>query len=94
MNLNFRALTPLLALALLVACAKKAAPEESSATPSAPVSSAPATPPAPAPARATIDVEAVPVEEDFEEEAQKTLSASNLASQLDQIEKEINGPSQ
>jgi len=34
---------------------------------------------------------AVPVEEDFEEEAQKEIDADNLDSQVSALEKEING---
>jgi hypothetical protein len=65
----------ILALALAAAgCSKKS--EE------APTAAAPE----PAP---VVDVESLPVEEQFEEEAEKDLTPQNLVAKLDEIEKEI-----
>ena len=81
-----------LVLFILVAagCDKK-----SDAPPPAPtaVGAAP-TPAAPAPAAtpittATMDGEVVPTEEDFEEEAERGITAENLEAELDKLEREI-----
>ena len=80
----------LLALATLAACDKKEtapveATEQASATP----------PAAPAPVAATpppVDVDSLPVEEQFEADAEKELTAANLNAKLDELEKEINAP--
>jgi len=74
---------------LLIACEGNP-----STPPSAPAPEAP-TPPKEAPAlsakapEAPIDLEAVPVEEDFELEAETTVNAGNLAATLDALEKEL-----
>jgi len=81
----------LLASALVVcaACSKK---EEPSAPPPAPAETQAAAPPTPTVAAATeavVDLETVPVEEEFEEEAEKELTPANLVTKLDAVEKEL-----
>ncbi len=74
------------------ACEKKEAP--------APVASeAPAAPPvpssaalAPPAAEPVVDVATLPVEEQYEADAEKEVTAANLSTQLDQLEKEIAAP--
>ena len=82
-----------LAMWSLAACNKKeeAAPTEVVEKPSA---GAPA-PPAPPVAAATppvVDVDSLPVEEEFEADAEKELTTANLNAKLDELEKEISGP--
>ena len=53
-----------------------------------------ATPPlttaaAPAPKPPEINLETVPAEEDFEEEAEQAITSKNLEKQLEQLEKEL-----
>jgi hypothetical protein len=45
--------------------------------------------PATTPAAATVDVENLPVEEDFEVEAEAKVTTASLNETLDQLEKEI-----
>lgn len=74
---------------LLVSCDKKeSATEATEAVPPAPP---PPVEPAPMPAAVAnpVDVATLPVEEDFEQEAEKEITAENLVSKLDAIEKEI-----
>jgi len=80
-----------LGLLSLSACNKTqtpapAASETPSATP-APVAAAPA--PAAVP---EVDVNSLPVEEQYEADAEKEITASNLSAQLDALEKEIAAP--
>ena len=79
-----------LAVLALIACEKK---EEAATTPSAePASTAAAPDPTPAAAVAPtsqIDLETLPTEEEFEEEAEKEITPVNLEKKLDELEKEI-----
>ena len=79
-----------LAVLTLVACEKK---EETATTPSAePAATTAAPEPTPAAAVAAapqIDLETLPTEEEFEEEAEKEITPANLEKKLDDIEKEI-----
>lgn len=89
----------ILALALTAAaCDKKA--EESPATPADENTQA-ANAPTPADANTnvaaatptpTVDVESLPVQEQFEQEAEKELTPQNLVAKLDELEKEIGSP--
>lgn len=82
----------LLALVTLAACDKKeAAPAEAAATPSA-ATPAPAAPPPVAATPPAIDVDSLPVEEQYEADAEKELTAANLNAKLDELEKEISAP--
>ena len=77
-----------LTLILCAACKKEEPPPApATETPAAPVSEAPKT--AEVPAAPAVDVENLPVEEDFEEEAEKEVTAANLNQKLDEFEKEI-----
>jgi len=79
-----------LAVLALVACEKK---DEAATAPSAEVAPTTAAPdPTPAAAVAPapqIDLETLPTEEEFEEEAEKEITPVNLEKKLDEIEKEI-----
>jgi hypothetical protein len=82
----------LLVLVTLAACDKKEpAPaevaEKPTSTDPAPAAAPPvaATPPA-------VDIDALPVEEQFEADAEKELTAANLNAKLDELEKEISAP--
>lgn len=85
----------ILALALLtvVACDKKeaapTAPEQPSADATPPAA---APPPVAAAAPPAVDVDSLPVEEEFEADAEKELTSANLNAKLDELEKEINAP--
>jgi hypothetical protein len=74
---------------LCAACKKEEPP------PPAPPSEVNVVPPASEPAKTTpaaaapVDVENLPVEEDFEEQAEKDVTAANLNQKLDELEKEI-----
>jgi hypothetical protein len=45
--------------------------------------------PAPTPSEAAVDESDIPTEQDFEDEAARELTATNLDAQLDALEKEI-----
>ena len=81
-----------LALTSLLACEKKEAP----AQPASEMAATP--PPTPAPvapvpsAEASVDASTLPVEEQYEAEAEGEITADNLATKLDEIEKEIGSP--
>jgi hypothetical protein len=80
-----------LAITALVACEKK---EETPATTATAESTASATAPEPTPAAAVaqapvIDLETLPTEEEFEEEAEKEITGATLEAKLDALEKEI-----
>lgn len=81
-----------LALLLFAGCEKKeTAPAEVEKPALAATQSA--APAEPKPAEPVVDVDALPVEEEFEGEAEKTITPSNLNAQLDALEKEIDaGP--
>jgi hypothetical protein len=78
-----------LAIVTLAACNKQEAAPTEAEKPSA----AAATPPAPAPVAAAtppaVDVDSLPVEEEFEGDAEKELTSANLNAKLDELEKEI-----
>lgn len=77
---------------MLAACDKKEAPAAAeSATPSAAAETPPA-PPVVAAAPPVIDVDTLPVEEDFEADAEKELTVANLSAKLDDLDKEISAP--
>jgi hypothetical protein len=80
-------LLSVLSFALVVGCHKKE--EVVATTPPEPaaVETAPALPAATA--EAVLDLESLAVEEDFEAEAEKELTAENLSTKLDDLEKEI-----
>jgi hypothetical protein len=81
----------LMCLAVL-ACDKKEAPVSTgSATASSPVE-AKAAPSAIAVSPPPVDVGTLPVEEDFEADAEKELTAANLSAKLDELDKEISAP--
>jgi hypothetical protein len=89
-----RRLIALCALGLLSlsACDKQEAPAPA-ATEAASAPAAPPTAAAPAPApEPVVDVATLPVEEQYEADAEKQITASNLSAQLDALEKEIAGP--
>ena len=82
-----------LLIAGTVACSKQeppapAAPPAESAVPAAPSAVATVEAPAPSASAAASDTD-MPVEEDFEDEANQKVTASSLDSQLDALEKEI-----
>ncbi len=73
-------------------CDKKEAPPPASSE-----SAAPAAPPttvaaAAAPAEPVVDVASLPVEEQYEADAEQEISAANLTQKLDDLEKEIAEP--
>lgn len=73
-------------LLLLSACKKEEPPPPSVAV----VAPAPAATSAEeAAADPPVDLESLPVEEDFEEEAEKEVTAATLVKKLDELEKEI-----
>jgi hypothetical protein len=82
----------------LSACKKETAPEkeapETAATPAAQIPK-PAVPDSPAAAAEALPLtevtDGIPTEEDYEEEAAQTISASNLETELDKLEAEIGG---
>jgi hypothetical protein len=83
-----------LGLLSLTACEKKeapATPTEASAAatppaaPAAPIAAAAATEP-------VVDVNSLPVEEQYEADAEKEITADNLTAKLDELEKEIATP--
>ena len=86
----------ILALALVAAGCDKKSEEPTTPVDNAPVANAPtpaelntniaAATPELAP---VVDVESLPVEEQFEQEAEKDLTPQNLVAKLDEIEKEI-----
>ncbi len=83
-----------LALFALSACEKKETPPAADSA-AASAAKAPPTPAAPATvaeAAPVIDLDSLPVEEDFEAEAEKELTLTSMNSQLDALEKEINAP--
>jgi len=75
----------------LVACDKKEAPSADAAKPSATVEAS-AAPAVVAAAPPVVDVGTLPVEEDFEADAEKELTVANLGTKLDELDKEISAP--
>lgn len=91
-RLGTRECCVLLAMSLLSACDKKEAPPaDVTASPSA-EAVAPPSPLATAKAPAAVDLNTLPVEEDFESEAETELTQANLSARLDQLDKEIDSP--
>lgn len=81
-----------LGLLSLVACEKKDAPAPAAeSTPAAPPAT-PAVPAAAAPAEPVVDAATLPVEEQYEAEAEKEITADNLSAKLDELEKELASP--
>ena len=80
-----------LALAALIGCEKKAdAPAPTSDTSAAQAPPAPAAPPEKAiPAATALDVEKIPVEEQFESEVEAEVTPANFEQQIDSLEKEL-----
>lgn len=82
-----------LGLLTLSACEKKEtpapAPETTAATPPAASAVPAAAAPAPEP---VVDVASLPVEEQYEADADKEITAANLSTKLDELEKEIAAP--
>jgi hypothetical protein len=92
MRLGMRECGVLLAISLLSACDKKEAPPaDVTASPTA-EAVAPPPPLAAAKAAVAVDLNTLPVEEDFESEAETELTQANLSTELDQLEKEIDSP--
>lgn len=77
----------LVAAGLLVLACESKTPAPAAEKPPTPTA-ATDTPIAKAP-ESTVDLESVPVEEDFEEQAATELSPANLEAKLDELEKEI-----
>lgn len=81
-----------LGLLSLAACDKKEAapaPSEAAATPPAPP---PAAPVPAAVAEPVVDVASLPVEEQYEADAEKEITSDNVSAKLDELEKEIAAP--
>lgn len=77
-----------LCLAIAAGCAKKEAPE-TQAAPVAPPTPPPATADTGTLAATSVDLDSVPVEEQFEKEAEESVTAANLEQQLAALEKEL-----
>lgn len=76
----------------LVACEKKETPAPmAEAAPVAPPTTA-AVPATAAPAEPVVDAASLPVEEQYEAEAEQEVTAENLNAKLDELEKEIAEP--
>ncbi len=78
-------------LVSLAACEKKEAPAPATETTEA-KPAAPAVPAAAAPVAPVVDVASLPVEEQYEAEADKEITAENLTAKLDELEKELAAP--
>ena len=78
-----------LCLVAMLGCEKKETPPAE--PPPAAASPAPATTPAAA-AEAVVDADSLPVEEQYEAEAEKEITADNLTAKLDELEKELSAP--
>jgi hypothetical protein len=91
-------LTVVLALGLLslTACEKKEAPASTPAPSEAAATPTPAAPAASIAAAAAtepvVDVNSLPVEEQYEADAEQEITAENLTAKLDELEKEIATP--
>ena len=91
MSRSFIALCAL-GLLSLAACDKKEAPQATPAeSPSAAAAPAPVAA-APAVAEPVVDVSTLPVEEQYEADAEKEITADNVTAKLDELEKEIAAP--
>jgi hypothetical protein len=91
-----RKLMALCALGLLLtsACEKKETPAPTgAASEAAPVTAPPiAAAATPTPAEPVVDVASLPVEEQYEADAEKEITADNVTAKLDELEKEISAP--
>jgi hypothetical protein len=76
-------------LVLCAACKKEEPPAPAPAPEASPAPPAAEAPQATAAPAAAVDVENLPVEEDFEAEAEQQVTAANLNQKLDELEKEI-----
>lgn len=74
---------------LAVACEKKPSPEASTTAAPATPAATPATSAATTPASVAVKDEDLSTEEDFEDEAKNDITAKNLESELNKIDKEI-----
>ena len=80
----------LLSLGLTLAgCDKKEAPASTEAAKPSVAAEATAAPPVAAAAPPVVDLDTLPVEEDFEADAEKELTLANLNAKLDDLDKEI-----
>jgi hypothetical protein len=88
-----RLITALSALCLVAAlgCEKKETAPTPAEQPATAASPAPASTPA-AVAEPVIDLDSLPVEEQYEAEAEKEITAANLTAKLDELEKELSAP--
>jgi len=75
-------------LMLFVACKKEEPPPAPTEVNVVPTTQA-STTTAAVPAEPVIDLDTLPVEEDFEDEAEKEVTTANLTKKLDELEKEI-----
>jgi hypothetical protein len=94
MNKKYAFALALVALVVTsVACEKKETPPpaDTGEKPST-AATPPAPPPVAAAAPAAIDLDSLPVEEEFEAEAEKEVTSANLNAKLDELEKEISAP--
>jgi hypothetical protein len=81
-----------LALFTLVACDKKEAPPADAGEKPSTATTPPAPPTVAAVAAPAVDLDSLPVEEEFEADAEKELTSANLNAKLDELEKEISAP--
>ena len=76
----------------LAGCDKKEAPTSADTPKPSATVEATAAPTAVAAEPPVVDVATLPVEEDFEADAEKELTAANLSAKLDDLDKEISAP--
>jgi hypothetical protein len=82
-----------LALASLLGCEKKEPPPPPTTAMTAAPPLAANPPPTATPIQpASVDISTLPVEEQYEADAEREITADNLAAKLDEIEKEIDAP--
>ena len=79
-----------LCLVATLGCEKKEAPPTPAEPSVAAASPAPAN--TPAAAEPVIDLDSLPVEEQYEADAEKEITAENLTAKLDELEKELSAP--
>ncbi|HYP76537.1 MAG TPA: hypothetical protein VER12_11300 [Polyangiaceae bacterium] len=87
-----RAFALALIVVTLIACDKKEAPSSADSAKPAATVEATAAPSVVAPVAPVVDVSTLPVEEDFEADAEKELTNANLTAKLDELDKEISAP--
>ena len=76
----------------LAACDKKEAPTDTDSAKASAATERTAAPSLAPAAPPTVDVDTLPVEEDFEADAEKELTVANLSAKLDDIEREVSAP--